>query len=102
MVQTMGGFLRAQVPPDGELLLTSSMRDPQACVKTSRRQCAPYDAVRFGIADSVVRGHPDSLTVALYSDWAEPWHVMVPKRVLDAYLRTVDSISAARSTRAAR
>ena len=99
-VSTMGGFTRATVPPQHKLFLRRSWgRDDLACYGAGRAQCSPPSTVRLAIPDSVLRAPGDSVVVTFHSDWANPWTVSLRREIVDAYLRTVDSVSAARRAR---
>ena len=99
-VSTMGGFTRATVPPEHRLFLRGSRgSDAYACFGAGRAPCSPQTTVRIAIPDSVLRAPGDSVVVAFHSDWARPWTVSLRREVVDAYLRAVDSVSAARRAR---
>lgn len=75
------------------LLRTSITRDLYHCWGTE--ECSPLETFGVRIPDSLVRTHGDSITVKFYGRNLEDLFITLPGSLIDAYIATVDSTSAA-------
>ena len=92
-VDARGGFAHA-VAQDGKLLRTTgSARDMDACRLDNI--CSPRETIGLGVSDEWLRLHRDSLVVTLRPRTGQDWTVRIDGRVINAYLNTIDSVSAA-------
>lgn len=95
-VQVEGGFNRAwvvPVPPGPVLLHSGPMTDRLACNRGDT--CAPMSIVSVQMPDDLLRQHRDSLVVTFSGGKDGDWTVTLDRALIDAYLRTVDSVTAA-------
>ena len=91
-VDAHGGFAHA-VAHDGKLLRnTGNARDMDAC--RFDNLCSPRETVGLGVPDEWLRQHRDSLVVTLRPRTGQNWTIRLDGRVIDAYLKTVDSVLA--------
>lgn len=91
-VQSNGGFTHA-TSHDGKLLrTTTTIRDVDAC--RFGGVCSPAQTVGLGVADKFLREHRDSLVVTLRPQTGRNWTIRLDRPVIDAYLATMDSVSA--------
>lgn len=92
-VDAHGGFAHA-VAHDGKLLRTTSdARDVDAC--RLNNVCSPRETVGLGVPDEWLRKHRDSIVVTLRPRSGQNWTVRIDGSVINAYLNTIDSVSAA-------
>ncbi|HVX41750.1 MAG TPA: hypothetical protein VHB25_19470 [Gemmatimonadaceae bacterium] len=92
-VDAHGGFALA-VTQDGKLLRKmSDERDPDAC--RFDNLCSPQQTIGLGVPDSWLRSHRDSLVVTFRPHTGQNWTVRLDGSVINAYLNTIDSVSAA-------
>jgi hypothetical protein len=91
-VTANGGFAHA-VAHTGKLLrTTSTARDMEACQFGS--VCTPSRTVGLGVSDELLRENRDSLVVTLRPATGRNWTIRLDRPVIDAYLATMDSVSA--------
>ena len=91
-VDAHGGFALA-VTQDGKLLRkTGNERDPDAC--RFDNVCSPRQTVGLGVADEWLRQHRDSVVVTFRPRTGQNWTVRLDGSVINAYLNTIDSVSA--------
>ena len=96
-VDAQGGFAHA-VAQDGKLLrTTTSARDVDAC--RMNNVCSPRETVGLGVSDEWLRKHRDSLVVTLRPRAGQNWTIRIDGSVINAYLNTIDSVSAAMKKR---
>jgi len=92
-VDAQGGFAHA-VAQDGKLLRTTDpARDVDAC--RFDNVCSPRETVGLGVSDEWLRKHRDSLVVTLRPRAGQNWTIRIDGSVINAYLNTIDSVSAA-------
>lgn len=92
-VEAHGGFAHA-VAQDGKLLRTTpSARDVDAC--RFDNICSPRETIGLGVSDEWLRQHRDSLLVTLRPRTGQEWTIRIDGSVINAYLNTIDSVSAA-------
>lgn len=92
-VDARGGFAHA-VAQDGKLLRTTgSARDMDACRLDNI--CSPRETIGLGVSDEWLRQHRDSLVVTLRPRTGQNWTIRIDGSVINAYLNTIDSVSAA-------
>jgi hypothetical protein len=87
------GFVTTVVPEDMVLLSTGILRDVQACYGWPK--CSPYETRGVRVHDSVLRANRDSLAVRFYGSAGSELIITVYRDLIDPYLATVDSVSAA-------
>lgn len=93
LVDARGGFAHA-VNFDGKLLRNAGdATDEDAC--RFDNVCSPKTTVGLGIPDDYLRQHRDSIVVTMRPRDGQNWTVRLDRTVIDAYLRTIDSVSAA-------
>jgi hypothetical protein len=90
---SQGGFVRAMVESQRVLLPVRAMRDYDACWRGAK--CSPLEIVGVRMPDAILRGSRDSLVVSFYASRGANWSVAVRRELIDAYLRTVDSVGTA-------
>ena len=91
-VDAHGGFAHA-VAQDGKLLRTvGSARDVDAC--RFGNVCSPRETIGLGVPDEWLRQHRDSLVVTLRPRTGQNWTIRLDGSLIDAYLKTIDSVSA--------
>jgi hypothetical protein len=78
---------------NGKLLRYSSVpvRDIDACRFGS---CSPNQTVGLAVSDELLRENRDSLVVTLRPKTGRNWTIRLDKRLIDAYLSTIDSVGA--------
>lgn len=92
-VDAQGGFARA-VAQDGKLLRNSgNASDEDAC--RFDNVCSPKTTVGLGVPDEWLRQHRDSVVVSMRPRTGQNWSVVLDKALIDKYLDTIDSVSAA-------
>jgi hypothetical protein len=93
LVDARGGFAHA-VAHDGKLLRnTNKASDRDAC--RFGNVCLPRETVGVGVSDEWLRQHRDSVIVTLRPRTGQNWTIRLEGALIDSYLRTVDSVSAA-------
>lgn len=91
-VEGHGGFAHA-VTQDGKLLRPMSAEDdPDAC--RFDNVCSPSHTIGLGVPDEWLRKHRDSLVVTFRPQTGQNWTISIDGPVINAYLNTIDSISA--------
>lgn len=96
-VDAHGGFAHA-VAQDGKLFrTTASARDVDAC--RFDNICSPRETVGLGVPDEWLRQHRDSMLVTLRPRTGQNWTIRIDGSVINAYLNTIDSVSAAMKKR---
>lgn len=93
----LGGFTRASVvpvPPGPVLLHAGPAADPQACNRSS--VCAPASIFTIQMPDALLRQRRDTLVVTFTGGRYQEWRIRLGRELVDAYLRVVDSVAAAR------
>ena len=93
VVEEMGGFKYASIDFRHQLLPTPTERDAYACFYG--RDCSPTVTLGVRVPDSLLRANKDSLVVTFFPTVLRPWKVLVPREVVNAYLKKVDSVVAA-------
>ena len=92
-VSARGGFALA-VAQDGKLLRNAGRgEDTDACRLDN--VCSPRETVGLGVPDEWLRQHHDSVVVTFRPRSGQNWTVRLDGSLIDAYLRTVDSVTAA-------
>ena len=92
-VEAHGGFAHA-VAHDGKLLRnTDKTTDGDAC--RFGNVCSPRETVGLGVSDEWLRQHRDSAIVTLRPRTGQNWTIRLDGALIDSYLRTIDSVSAA-------
>jgi hypothetical protein len=92
LVDAHGGFAHA-VAQDGKLLRNvATARDVDAC--RFGNVCSPRETVGLGVPDEWLRQHRDGIVVTLRPRTGQNWTVSIDGGVVDAYLKTIDSVSA--------
>jgi hypothetical protein len=80
--------------PEAHLLLSAGVRrDPQACIEWPI--CSPLTIQAVRVPDELLRANRDSFAVRFYGRANSALIVSVYRDLIDAYLRKVDSVSAA-------
>ena len=93
LVEAHGGFAHA-VSHDGKLFRnTSKATDRDAC--RFGNICSPRETVGLGVSDEWLRQHRDSAIVTLRPQTGQNWTIRLEGTLIDSYLRTIDSVSAA-------
>jgi len=92
-VEANGAFNTAVAHTGKVLRKEATVRDVDAC--RFNNVCAPQSTLGLAIADDVLRANRDSFVVTLRVPASRPWTVRLDKNVIEAYLNTVDSVSAA-------
>jgi hypothetical protein len=87
------GFVTTVVPEDQVLLSTGILRDVQSCFGWPK--CSPYETRGVRVPDAVLRANRDSLAVRFYGSAGSELIITVYRDLIDPYLATVDSLSAA-------
>jgi len=87
----MPTFHLATVPPR-VLKMTGTSRDIYACYFGS---CSPFETLGVRIPDELLRANRDSVAVRFYGRGGRELIVTVRRDLIDAYLSSVDSVSAA-------
>lgn len=90
-VPQMRSFHLAAVPPRA-LKMTGTSRDIYACYFG---RCSPFETLGVRIPDELLRANRDSVAVRFYGRGGRELVVTVRRDLIDAYLSSVDSISAA-------
>ena len=96
-VNELGGFARVSVvpvPPGPVLLHSGPGPDPQACNRSD--VCAPSSIYTIQMPDALLRPPRDSLAVTFTGGRYLDWRIPLDRELVDAYLRAVDSVAAAR------
>jgi hypothetical protein len=92
LVDTRGGFALA-VTQDGKLLRHANNEDdPNAC--QFNNVCSPARTIGLGVPDKWLRQHRDSLIVTFRPRTGQNWTLRLDGAVINAYLNTIDSVSA--------
>ncbi len=95
-VQDHGGFTRAwvrPVPPGPVLRHGVARPDRQAC--QGGEGCAPMHVVNVQMPDDLLRQHGDSMVMTFTGGRDRDWKIRLDGELIQAYLRAVDSVSAA-------
>jgi hypothetical protein len=82
----------AVVPAHQVLLSTGVSRDLYHCYWGP---CSPYESLGIRVRDEMLRSNRDSIAVRLYGRGDAEMVLTVSRNLIDAYLSTVDSLSAA-------
>lgn len=91
-VDAHGGFAHA-VAQDGRLLRTvGKAGDVDAC--RFGNVCSPRETIGLGVPDEWLRRHRDSIVVTLRPQTGQNWTIRLDGSLIDAYLKTVDSVAA--------
>ena len=91
-VDARGGFAHA-VAQDGKLLRNANDEDdPDAC--RFNNVCSPRRTIGLGVPDEWLRKHRDSLVVTFRPRTGQNWSIRLDGPVINAYLNTIDSVSA--------
>lgn len=92
-VQANGAFTHA-VSHNGKLLrITNTVRDVDAC-RFGGGVCSPAQTIGLSVADKFLRENRDSLVVTLRPQTGRNWSIRLDRPLIDAYLNTMDSLSA--------
>jgi hypothetical protein len=92
-VEARGGFAHA-VAQDGKLLRNTGVEgDTDAC--RFNNVCSPAKTIGLGVPDEWLRQHRDSVVVTLRPQTGQNWTIRLDRSLIDAYLTTIDSVSAA-------
>jgi len=92
-VAARGGFALA-VAQDGKFLRNvGKAEDTDACRLDNL--CSPRVTVGLGVPDEWLREHHDSVVVTLRPRSGQNWTVRLDGSLIDAYLHTLDSVTAA-------
>jgi hypothetical protein len=92
-VEANGGFLHA-VTHTGKLLRTTgAVRDEDAC--RFGNVCSPRQTLGLALSDELLRSSRDSLVVTMRPKTGRNWTIRLDRPLIDAYLATMDSVSAA-------
>jgi hypothetical protein len=87
----MRTMYRAAIPPRGLQMLGVS-RDSHACYFG---RCSPFETLSVRVPDEVLRTTRDSVTVTFYGSGNRQLMVTLRRGLIDPYLASVDSVSAA-------
>ena len=91
-VDAHGGFAHA-VTQDGKVLRNAgTSRDADAC--RFGGVCSPTETVGLAMSDEWLRQHRDSIIVTFRPQTGQKWSIRFDRPTIDAYLATVDSVSA--------
>lgn len=82
---------RAVIAPRG-LQMMGVSRDPYACYFG---RCSPFETLNVRVPDELLRANRDSVTVTLYGAGNRQLLVTLRRDLIDPYLASVDSVSAA-------
>lgn len=94
-VKANGDSNTISVAHTGKVLRRQSgtVKDVDAC--RFGNVCSPSETVGLNVADEFLREHRDSLIVTFRPKGGRNWIVRLEKPLIDAYLNTIDSVSAA-------
>lgn len=96
-VEARGGFAHA-VAHDRKLLRNAgAARDADAC--RLNNVCSPGTTIGLGVPDEWLRQHRDSIVVTFRPRTGQNWTIRLDGSVIDAYLTTIDSVSASLKTK---
>ena len=87
----MRSMYRAAIPPRG-LEMIGVSRDAYACYFG---RCSPFETLSVRVPDDVLRATRDSVTVTFYGSGNRQLLVTLRRDLIDPYLASVDSVSAA-------
>lgn len=91
-VDANGGFNIATAHNGKVLRKTANARDVDAC--RFGNVCSPSQTAGLGISDELLRENRDSFVVTFRPKTGRNWSVRLERRLIDAYLTTMDSVSA--------
>jgi hypothetical protein len=80
------------VPANQVLLSTGISRDPYHCYWGA--ECSPYEVRGLRVRDEMLRANRDSIAVRIYGRGGTEMVITLHRELIDAYLSTVDSVSA--------
>lgn len=89
-----GQFTLRATNYDGKLLRNAgNATDEDAC--RFGNVCSPKATIGLGLPDEWLRQHRDSIVVTMHARDGQNWTVRLDRPVIQAYLATIDSVSAA-------
>ena len=96
-VESHGGFNHA-VAHNGKLLRNimgarDTVRDEEAC--RYGNVCSPTKTIGLGVSDEFLRENRDSIVVTMRPKTGRNWIIRLDRNLIDGYLATMDSLSAA-------
>ncbi|MGH7602358.1 MAG: hypothetical protein ACRENK_00015 [Gemmatimonadaceae bacterium] len=90
--QPQRGLVRTVIPPRELLESTRLLRDDYACFGGS---CSPFERFEVRVPDALLRANRDSVAIQVYDGAREELIITIRRDLIDPYLRTVDSVTAA-------
>jgi hypothetical protein len=93
LVDARGGFNIANAHTGKVFRKMAEEKDVDAC--RYNNVCSPAETIGLAVDDKLLRANRDSLVVTFRPRTGRNWSIRLEKPLIDAYLATIDSVSAA-------